>query len=210
MKARFIVGSALSCVALAACGALGGEFKLSGQEGIPPIKGNYTVNVPQNFQCGTTIQESDFTVQTKVVGDACEFSFSDDVTVVKAEDYNGANGATLKGANAVKRVEIEVTKFAVRDGTSGAPLDLNTAVRDLVAKVLGETVLTKADLTATLPLTKTISSAVVNEVKNQIKAQQPVVLPIDVIATLPLQPPPPAKLAIDFEGQPALVLGVAQ
>lgn len=206
MTQRFAIGTSLAALAISACGALNGEFRFSEDEGIPPIKSKYEIDIPADFKCGSTIEKDGYKVETVLAGDACEFSFKQDIEVIKEADYSGPNGATLAGVKLVKRLEIEVTTFSVKDGTSGAALDLNTAIRALSVKVHGKEIISKDDVLK-LPGTKVVDGEPLNKVKSDIIAKKPVILPIDAKVVLPLEPKPPAKLAVDFEGQPALVMG---
>lgn len=179
------------------------ELSLGKEDGIPPISGSTTVDVPQDFQCGDPIEdpEKKYTVTTSGTADACTFSFRQDVLALKASDY--ANRPEMEGARFVKSVDIDVNKLGVRDGATGmelAPIDLN-------GKAFGTTILTKEDLARTPPYTKSVTGQPIESLKSIIAQKQDVVIPIDVVVVVNMAPTPPAKIALDFDAQPNIVVG---
>lgn len=183
------------------------EFTFGNGQGIKPIQASYTVDIPQDFKCGSPIQQQGYSVATKLNGTNCEFTFHQEITAMGADAYTGAQATTLKGVKSVKRLEVTTTKLAVSNAATGAALDVATAITDLNAKVFGQIVLAKAEV-AKLPSTKALSGEPLDKLKALILAQQPVVLPVDVFVSLPLDPKPPEKLRVDFEGQPGFVVGL--
>lgn len=179
------------------------ELTLGKADGVPPIQGSTTIDVPQDFKCGDPIQDPNkkYTVTSSGTAEACTFTFKQDVVALKAADY--ANKPELKGAQFVKAVDIDVNKLGVKDAATGmalTPIDLN-------GKAFDTTILTKEDLLKTPPYTKTITGAPVDALKATVQAQKDLVIPVEVVLTVNMSPMPPAKLGLDFDAQPNIVLG---
>jgi len=176
---------------------------LGKEDGIPPVSGSTTIDVPQDFKCGDPIQdpEKKYTVTTSGTAEACTFAFKQEVVALKASDY--ANKPEMKGAQFVKAVEIDVNKLGVKDGATGMKLE----PIDLHGTAFGSTILTKEDLAQTPPFTKTVEGKPVDELKSIIQQQKDLVIPIAVEVVVNMAPTPPAKIALDFDAQPNIVLG---
>lgn len=183
------------------------EVTFGAGQGIQAVKFNLTVDIPTDFKCGAPIPAKDYTVETKVDGKNCAFTFRREVEVMGKDAYAGPQASTLGAVKSVRRLEIAVQKLAVLNGVTNAALDLNTAIADLSAKVFQQEVINKATVT-TLPATKALSGEPLDKVKALVLAKSPVVLPVDVFVALPLDPKPPEKLTVQFEGQPAFVVGL--
>jgi len=182
------------------------DLTLGAGQGIPPVEGSTVIDVPQDFKCGDPISDPQkkYTVATTVTGDACTFTFKQDVLAIKAADYDIK--PEHKGAQLVKRVDLVVSKFAVTDATAGKPIDLST-VESLDGKTFGTTILTKEDLGKKPPFTKSVSGAPVDALKATVQAKKDLVIPVDVVVVLKLTPAPPAKLGLDFDAQPEIIVG---
>lgn len=186
------------------CGPVAAEVRIDETKGIPPVKGTQEVALG-TFTCGMPITSGDITVQTKVVMGGCEFSFDKDVPVLKAEDYT--NIPDLKVATAlVSRIELTVKRLGFADGTTNMPLDLSTRVTSATMSINGQQVADKSSLTS-LPKTVTLSGAALDALKGKIDARQPASVLTHVVVVLPSMPAPPAKLVIDYDAQPAIILG---
>lgn len=186
-----------------ACGQAA-EVRVDESKGIPPVKGSTEVALG-SFTCGMPIVSGDVTVQTKVVGNGCELSFDRDVPVLRAEDYT--NIPDLKVATAlVQRIELTVKRLAFTDAATSTPLDLATRVTSAQLSVNGQLVAEKESLTS-LPTTVTLSGAALDAMKSKIDARQPASVRTRVVLVLPNMPPPPQRLLIDYDSQPAIILG---
>lgn len=186
-----------------ACGQAA-EVRVDESKGIPPVKGSTEVALG-SFTCGMPIVSGDVTVQTKVVGNGCELSFDRDVPVIRAEDYT--NIPDLKVATAlVQRIELTVKRLAFTDAATSTPLDLATRVTSAQLSVNGQLVAEKESLTS-LPKTVTLSGAALDAMKSKIDARQPASVRTRVVLVLPNMPPPPQRLLIDYDSQPAIILG---
>lgn len=186
-----------------ACGQAA-EVRVDESKGIPPVKGSTEVALG-SFTCGMPIVSGEVTVQTKVVGNGCELSFDRDVPVLRAEDYT--NIPDLKVATAlVQRIELTVKRLAFTDAATSTPLDLATRVTSAQLSVNGQLVAEKESLTS-LPKTVTLSGAALEAMKSKIDARQPASVRTRVVLVLPNMPPPPQRLLIDYDSQPAIILG---
>lgn len=196
----------LTCLCLlAACGPA--EVRLDETRGIPPVKGTTEVQL-DTFTCGQPITASDVTVTTKVVTGGCELSFDKDVEVVKASDYQTI--PDLKGAtNLVQRVELVVKKLAFVDAATNQPLDMATRITSASFAINGQVVADKAALT-TLPRTVQLSGDALAQIKAKVDARQPASVRARCVMVIPTTPAPPARLRVDYEAQPAIILGVGR
>lgn len=198
------LGLLVLALAWCGCGSATVEVRIDETKGIPAVKGSTSVSIPSSFTCGTTIQSGAYTVNTRVVTGGCEFSFDQTVEVLKASDYQSL--PELKGAtNLVQRIELTVKKLAFADG-NGVVLDLATRVTSATLSVSGQVVATKADLTA-LPRVVSLSGAALDGLKAQIDARSPASVKATCVVVLPDSPKPPDTLKIDYDAQPAIVLG---
>ncbi|MFZ5441783.1 MAG: hypothetical protein ACOZQL_17400 [Myxococcota bacterium] len=193
---------AMCAMALAACGPV--EVRIDETKGVPSVKGQTEVSL-SSFTCGQPIAAGDKTVTTKMVTGGCEFTFDDTLEVLKASDYEQI-GELKTASNLVQRVELSVKKLDFIDGTSGAKLDLSTRVTSATLSVNGQQVADKAQL-ASLPVVVTLSGAALAAIKSKVDARQPVSVAVKAVAVLPDTPKPPDKLKIDYEAQPAIIIG---
>jgi hypothetical protein len=185
-----------------ACGPA--EVRVDETKGIPPVKGTTEVSL-QNFTCGMPITAGEVRVETKVVMGGCELSFDRDVPVLKAEDYT--NIPDLRAATAlVQRIELVVKSLKFTDGATMQALDLNTRVTSAQLSVNGQLVAEKATLTQ-LPRTVTLSGAALDQLKARIDARQAASVQTRVVMVLPTMPAPPQRLVVEYDTQPAIILG---
>jgi hypothetical protein len=193
---------------VSACGVGAGvEVRIDEARGVPSVTGSTSVSIPTNFTCGTTITAGAYTVNTKVVTGGCEFSFDQNVEVIKAADYTRL--PELQGAtNLVQRVELTVKKLDLTDG-AGVKLDLATRVTSANLSVNGQQVADKAALT-NLPKVVTLSGAALTELKAKIDARQPASVKATCVVVLPDSPKPPDTLKVDYDAQPAIILGTGK
>lgn len=204
MRHGFRAGAILAALAVAACGGQAAEVRVDESKGIPPVKGTTEVQLA-SFTCGMPIVSGDVTVQTKVVAAGCELSFDRDVPVIKADDYS--NIPDLQGATAlVQRVELTVKRLAFTDGATSMPLDLATRVVSAQLSVNGQLVAEKDSLTS-LPKVVRLEGAALEAMKSKIEARQPASVRARVVLVIPTMPAPPARLVIDYDSQPAIILG---
>lgn len=187
----------------AGCGVIP-DVKLGADAGVPPISGSTTISIPQDYKCGDPITDPNSKYQVKSSGDidSCTFTFDQDVTAIKAADYD--NNPQLEGARVVNGVDIDVKKFAITDAATGKE---PTGLKDLTGKAFDQVILTREDLKQTPPFTKTVEGDAVEKLKDQVQAKQDIVIPVNVVVVVSLNPAPPAKLQLDFDAQPNLLIG---
>lgn len=183
------------------------DLSIGASEGIPPIEGSTVIDVPSDFACGATITDPDgeYTITTSGTQDACTFLFSQDVTAVASADYAKIPG--LEGAQVINRVDLDVSRLAVTDASTGEPLPVGDTLLDFNGTAFGAQILTKADLTAQVPFTRSVEGAPLDAVKDQVKQQADIVIPVDITAVVKLTPAPPPQIGLDFDAQPNLVVG---
>jgi hypothetical protein len=203
---RSLAALVLAAVPLFGCDAISDalpELTLGAEDGIPPIAGSTTIDVPQDFVCGDPINDPNqkYTVTTSGTAEACTFRFQQEVLALKASDY--ANKPEMKGAQFVKAVDIDVKKLGVKD----AATDMELAPIDLNGKAFDTTILTKEDLARPPPYTKTITGAPVEALKAIIQQQRDLIIPIDISVVVNMAPTPPAKIGLDFDAQPNIIVG---
>jgi hypothetical protein len=182
------------------------EVTLGASQGIPTVQGSTALDIPADYKCGAPISDpkKKYTVTTSGTQDACMFTFAQDVLAIKAADYDSK--PELKGAQLIKRLDLEVTKFAVVDAAANKPLAL-AAIRSLDGKAFDTTILTKEDLGKKPPFTKSISGKPIDALKATVQAKKDVVIPVDVAVVVNLTPSYPAKIGLDFDAQPEIVVG---
>src|SRR4051812_45909753 len=124
MLNRSRVALALALPLLAACGVLP-DLSIGADEGVPPVKGSASFDVPQDFTCGDPIANPDgkYTVTTSGTADACTFTFKQSLVALKAADYDSR--PELKGAQFIDHVDFAVSKLGVKDAATGTALTLN-------------------------------------------------------------------------------------
>ncbi len=187
---------------MCACGPA--EVRIDETRGIPAVKGSTEVQLG-SFTCGMPIVGSEVTVQTRAVSGGCELKFEREVPVIKASDYDSI--PELSGATRlVQRIEVVVKRLTFTDAASQAPLDVATRVTSAQFEVNGQVVAEKATLTS-LPKTVTLSGAALDAMKSRIEARSPASVATRVVLVLPTTPAPPQRLVIDYDTQPAIVLG---
>lgn len=190
-------------VALSACGPV--ELRIDETKGVPSVKGQTEITLGTTFTCGATLPAGDKMVTTRAVTGGCEFTFDDTLEVLKASDYQEI--PELKTAtNLVQRVELSIKKLAFTDGATGATLDLATRVTSVTLSVNGQQVADKAALSS-LPAVVSLGGAALTTLKAKVDARQAASVAVKAVAVLPDQPRPPDKLKIDYEAQPALIIG---
>ncbi len=193
----------LAALGMTACAPA--EIRIDETQGVPEVKGSTEVTIPSNFTCGTAIAAGDKMVATRAVTGGCEFTFDDTLQVLKASDYEAI--PDLKGAsNVVQRVELNVKKLAFTDAATGMTLDLNTRVTSVVLSVNGQKVADKAAI-ASLPTVISLEGDALATIKAKVDARQPASVAVKAVAVLPDMPRPPDRLKIDYEAQPALIIG---
>lgn len=182
------------------------EITLGPSQGIPSVEGSKVIEVPKDFKCGAPIADPNkkYTVTTSGTNEACTFTFKQDVVAIKAADYDSK--PELRGAQLIKRVDLEVTKFAVTDATANKALE-TAAIVSLDGKAFQTTILTKEDLAKKPPFTKSISGKAIDALKATVQAKKDVVIPVDVAVVVNLSPSYPAKIGLDFDAQPEIVVG---
>lgn len=201
MKRRGAVGAWLA-VLVVGCGPA--EVRLDEKKGIPAVKGTTDVQL-DTLTCGQPVTSGQYTVATRVVTGGCELSFDQDVEVLKASDYNVL--PELQGASALlQRVELTIKKLAFADAATGQLLDATTRITSATLSVNGQQVADKATLAA-LPKTVTLAGAALEPIKAKVEARQPATVRARCVVVVPDSPAPPAKLRIEYDAQPAIILG---
>lgn len=182
------------------------ELTLGASQGIPSVEGSTVISIPQDYKCGDPIENPNkkYTVTTSGTNEACTFTFKQDVLAIKAADYDSK--PELKGAQLIKRVDLDVTKFAVVDAAENKPLDL-AAIKSLDGKAFETTILSKEDLGKKPPFTKSVSGKPIDALKANVQAKKDVVIPVYVAVVVNLTPSYPAKIGLDFDAQPEIVVG---
>lgn len=201
LNQRFWMGGALG-LALVGCGPV--ELRIDETKGIPSVTGSTEVTLG-SFTCGTPITAGNKTVQTRVVAGGCEFTFDDTVDVLSVDDY--ASIPELKTAsNIVQRVELTIKKVDLIDGSTNTKLDLATRVTSAVLSVNGQQVADKSTFTS-LPKVVSLEGAALTQLKAKVDARQAASVGVKSVVVLPDMPVPPAKLKIDYDAQPAIIIG---
>jgi hypothetical protein len=193
----------LLALAVSACGPV--EVRIDETKGVPAVKGQTEVSISTTFTCGTALPAGDKMVATRVVSGGCEFTFDDTIEVLKASDYQDI-GELKTAANLVQRVELTVKKLAFVDAATGTALDLSTRVTSVVLSVNGQQVADKTAL-SNLPKVVKLEGAALTDLKAKVDARQPASVAVRAVAVLPDMPRPPERLKIDYEAQPAIILG---
>lgn len=193
---------AAMALTLAACGPV--EVRLDETKGIPAVKGKAEVTLGA-FTCGEPIATGDKTVATRVVAGGCEFTFDDTIEVLRAQDYQAI--PELKGAtNLVQRVEVTLKALRFSDASTDTTLDAATRVTSVVLSVNGQAVADKAALAA-LPRVVRLEGDALTALKAKVDARQPASVATRAVVVLPDTPAPPPKLGVEYDAQPAIVLG---
>ncbi len=190
-------------VVLCGCGPV--EVRIDETKGIPSVKGSTEVTIGAGFSCGQPISAGDKTVTTKAVTGGCEFTFDDSIEVLKATDYQGIPELEVS-TNLVQRIELAVKKLAFVDGATMQAIDLQTRVTSVVLQVNGQQVADKASI-ASLPAVVKLEGAALSAIKAKVDARQAASVAVKAVAVLPSTPAPPEKLKIDYEAQPAFIIG---
>lgn len=193
----------LAALGISACAPA--EIRIDETQGVPQVKGSTEVTIPSNFMCGTAIAAGDKMVATRAVTGGCEFTFDDTLQVLKASDYEAIPDLKV-ASNIVQRVELNVKKLAFTDAATGMTLDLNTRVTSVVLTVNGQKVADKAAI-ASLPTVISLEGEALTTIKAKVDARQPASVQVKAVAVLPDMPRPPDRLKIDYEAQPALIIG---
>ena len=191
----------LTVLALAGCGPV--EFRIDESKGVPSVKGSTEVDLG-TFTCGQALPSGEGEVKTRVVPDGCEFTFDESIEVLKSSDYQGI-GELSSASNLVQRVELNVKKLDFVDG-NGTKLSLQTQITSATLSFNGQQVADKAAL-ASLPRVVSLEGNSLSTLKAQIDARQTAKVSVKAVAVLPNDPPPPAKLKIDYDAQPAIIIG---
>jgi hypothetical protein len=196
----------LSVAVVSACGPV--EIRIDETKGVPSLKGTTEVAIATSFTCGQALPAGDKTVTTRVVTGGCEFTFDDTLEVLKPSDYEGI--PELKTAtNLVQRVELSINKLDFVDATTNTRLDLQTRVTSAVLSVNGQQVADKAGL-SNLPRVVKLEGAALTQLKAKVDARQAASVGVKAVAVLPDTPRPPERLKIDYDAQPAIIIGPGQ
>ncbi|MFO0757915.1 MAG: hypothetical protein U0359_15570 [Byssovorax sp.] len=206
MSLRLPLAFSFALPLVAGCGVLP-DVTIGAAEGVPPVAGSTAIDIPQDYKCGTPISDPDkkYTVTSSGDQDRCTFVFKQDVEAIKAADYS--NMPALQGAQLIRRIDFDVNKLGVTDAATGKALDPTSTLLDLDGKAFDSTIFTKDDLSKTPPYTKSVEGAAVDALKDKVQAKQDIVIPVEVTVVVKLSPTPPAKIGLDFDAQPNLVLG---
>lgn len=196
------ISAVLVVLALVGCGPV--EVRIDETKGVPALKGDTEINLA-SYTCGQPIAAGTKSVATRVVPGGCEFTFDDTLDVLAPSDYSSI--PELKTAsNLVQRIELSVKKLAFVDAATGTALDLQTRITSVVLSVNGQQVADKAKL-ANLPFVVTLEGAALTALKAKIDARQTASVAVKAVAVIPDMPAPPARLKLDYEAQPAIIVG---
>jgi hypothetical protein len=203
MSNRWLRALIVSLPLAAGCGVIP-DLRLGADAGIPKVSGFTTIAIPQDYVCGDPITDPNSKYTVTSTGDqaSCTFMFRQDVVALTADDY--ANNPQLEGAQAVNGIELVVDKFNVVDPATG---EKPGGLKSVDGKAFGITVLTEEDFARTPPFSVTVDGPPVDELKAQVQAKQDIVIPVDVVVVVALEPAPPAQLQLDFDAQPVLLIG---
>ena len=193
----------LAVLALAACGPV--EVRIDETKGVPNVAGQTEVTISTTFTCGTSLPAGDKMVATRAVTGGCEFTFDDTIEVLKASDYQEI-GELKVASNLVQRVELNIKKLTFTDAATGTVLDLSTRVTSVVLSVNGQQVADKAAISR-LPAVVKLEGAALTALKAKIDARQAASVAVRAVAVLPDMPRPPERLKIDYDAQPAIIIG---
>ncbi len=191
----------LAALAFMACGPL--ELRIDETKGVPSLSGTTQVDLG-SFTCGEPLSSGDFQVNTRQLEGACEFTFTHALEVLQTSDYQNI-GELKTAANLVQRIELTIQRLDFTDG-AGATLSLDTQVTSASLHLGGQQVASRDEL-RNLPHMVQLSGAALNELKAKIDARQPATVNVQAIAVLPNEPPPPARIGLAYEAQPAIILG---
>lgn len=190
-------------VGFTACGPA--EIRIDEKQGVPVVKGDTEITINTNFTCGMAIPAGDKMVSTRAVTGGCEFTFDDTLQVLSASDYESIPDFKV-ASNIVQRVELSIKKLTFTDAATSMTLDLSTRVTSVVLSVNGQQVADKAALSS-LPKVVRLEGAALTAIKAKVDARQPASVAVRAVAVLPDMPRPPERLKIDYEAQPALIIG---
>jgi len=183
------------------------EYRIDETKGIPSVAGALDVNLGTGLQCGTPIMAGDVMVTTQVVPGGCGLSFGKQLELLSAQDY--ADIPDFRPPSVlVQRVELTVKKLAFTDG-AGQPVDLATRILAAKLSVNGQTLADKDALTR-LPLVVPLEGEALAPLKAGVDARQPVSVGAQGEVAIPNEPPPPDKLHIEYDVQPALIIGTGK
>lgn len=187
---------------VAACGPV--EVRIDETKGVPAVKGQTEISLA-SFTCGQPISTGTKSVATRVVPGGCEFTFDDSIEVLTANDYQTI-GELKTASNLVQRIELSVNKLAFVDAATGTALDISTRITSVVLSVNGQQVADKAAV-SNLPVVVKLEGAALTALKAKIDARQPASVAVKAVAVIPDTPAPPQRLKLDYEAQPAIIIG---
>jgi len=195
------LSAAVLLVSFTSCGPA--EIRIDETKGVPPLEGRTEISLA-SYSCGQPIAAGSDTVQTRVVSGGCELSYDRDVPLLKTSDYRSI--PELKGVSGVvQRVELTISKLAFTDD-GGAALDVETRLTSVALSINGQLVADKAAL-KTLPKVVSLQGEALAPLKAAVEARQAASVRVRVIVVVPDSPAPPAKLKVDYQAQPAVILG---
>lgn len=190
-------------LAVSGCGPV--EVRIDETKGVPSVKGQTEVTISTTFTCGSSLPAGGKMVATRAVAGGCEFTFDDTIEVLKASDYQEI-GELKVASNLVQRIELSINKLAFVDAATGTALDLSTRITSVVLSVNGQQVADKAAI-STLPAVVKLEGDALTALKVKIDARQAASVAVKAVAVLPDMPRPPERLKIDYDAQPAIIMG---
>ena len=181
------------------------EYRIDENNDIPAIAGTVQTSFGVDFTCGDTVGDEPHTVTTKEVAGGCEIVFKDEYTLLTAQDYESIS-SLQSASNLLRRFELEVRKLSFIDDNSNEPMDLQTQFTSLVVQLNGQRLFDRS-LLVKLPTTITLTGQIVRDTKKLMAQKQPVVYPMRFVAVIPDTTALPEKLRIEYQMQPAIIVG---
>lgn len=198
------IAPALCVLAMIGCGPV--EVRVGKEQGAKALNGAVAARIPTTtFQCGDTVTASDttqtYTVVSRAVAGGCEFTFDQDVEVVKVADYDAIKEFKV-ALKYLHRVEVKLGRLEFFDD-SGAKFDPDTRIRDLSLSINGEQVLDTEALKH-LPKIMNLQGDGLRVIKAAIKARQACSVHVTAKVTI-LDAATKTGVRCEYESQPTYI-----
>lgn len=206
---------ALASLGLAGCLTLDDlfEVRLDGENGIPALDGSSEIVGLDSLQCGEqrTDENGLYEIVSEPVGDTCKIQLSGNFTVVREEDYNNIPALQENTVSLVEAVEMEIRQLSFLDAETSQEFSAAAVFSTVDLLVDGSLLLAHAELVP-LPHVLRLDGAIIDSMHDSLIAKVPVSVPVQIRIEIALDRLNnlPARLGINFEAQPSLVLGLSQ